>query len=143
MRRKENVTNNCSLFGRISTEIDLRVNGETTVATFSLAVNRRGKDKGADFLRCKAFNKQAEVINTYFHKGSRIALVASATQPPKYTNKDGNTIYPNVEFIVNSIDFVDTKAENEQATQQQSAPSQKPDDFMSIPDGMDSDLPFH
>ena len=135
--------NNCNFLGRISSDIDMRVNGETTVASFSIAINRRGKDKGADFLRCKAFNKQAEVVERFFHKGSRIAITASATQPPKYTNKDGNTIYPNVEFIVNSIDFVDTKAENAQATQQQSAPSHKQDDFMSIPDGMDSDLPFH
>lgn len=130
------------MYGRIASDIDMRVNGETTVASFSLAVNRRGKDKGADFLRCKAFNKQAEVINTYFHKGSRIALTASATQPPKYTNKDGNTIYPNVEFIVNSIDFVDTKAENEQQAPQ-SAPQSKDTSFMDVPDSELSELPFH
>lgn len=133
----------------------MRVNGDTTVASFSIAINRRGKDKGADFFRCKAFNKQAEVINKFFHKGSRIAISASATQPPKYTKQDGTTVYPNVEFIVNSIDIVDTKAENAQqpesvpTPQPQSAPQSVPqstpqqDDFMDIPDGLDSELPFH
>lgn len=138
--------NSCEFFGRISSDIDLRVNGETQIASFSLAVNRRGKDKGADFFRFKAFNKTAEIIDRYFHKGSRICIRAIASQPPKYTNKDGVTVYPNVEFLVQDLDFVDTKAENE-ATAQTETPAapaeqaQKSDDFMSIPDGLD-ELPF-
>lgn len=134
--------NNVTMMGRVASDIDLRVNGETTVAQFSIAVNKRTKDHGADFFRFKAFGKQADVLSKYFHKGSRICVSASASQPPKYTNKDGVTVYPNVEFIVREIDFVDTKAEN--ATEQPApTPKQsKPDDFMSIPDGIEDDLPF-
>ena len=125
------------MYGRVSSEINMQYHGDTTVATFSVAVNRRGKDKGADFFRCKAFGKAAEMLEKFFRKGSRIALQATPTQPPKYENKDGVTVYPNVEFIVNTIDFVDTKAEQ--------APSQAPDGFMKIEDGLtveEGELPF-
>ena len=133
---------NCTSFiGRVATDIDMRINGETTVAQFTIAVNRRGKDKGADFFRCKAFGKTAELIERYFHKGSRIGIMASASQPPKYTNKDGVTVYPNVEFIVNGVDFIDTKAES---GSQEPPKEQKTDDsFMDLPEGELSELPFH
>lgn len=138
--------NSCDFMGRISTDIDYRVNGDKGVARFSIAVNRRGKDKKADFLRMVAFGKQAEVINNYFHKGSRIAIEAIAVQPDKYTDQSGQTRYPNVEFWVNGIDFVDTKAENQQSQSSapQSAPQSKPDDFMKIPDNIPDidELPF-
>ena len=138
--------NSCNFYGRIASDIDMKYNESTTVASFSLAVNKRGKDKGADFFRMKAFNKQAEVLEKFFHKGSRIAVTATAVQPPKYTNKDGNTIYPNVEFFVNGIDFVDTK--NETAVEIQEQPKQETpktdsNGFMSVDDGIaDDDLPF-
>lgn len=141
--------NICNFFGRISSDIDLRVNGETTIAQFSIAVNRHTKEHGVDFFRFKAFNRTAEVLSKYFHKGSRICVSATATQPQKYTNKDGVTVYPNVEFVVREIDFVDTKAESN-ASQSTDGPTQaqssteapKPNNFMSIPDGIADELPF-
>ena len=138
--------NNVTMMGRVSSDIELRVNGETTVAQFSIAVNKRTKDHGADFFRFKAFGKTAEVLSKYFHKGSRICVSASATQPPKYTNKDGVTVYPNVEFIVREIDFVDTKAESNAAQPTDAPPTPsapKSDGFMNIPDGLENEeLPF-
>ena len=136
--------NSVNFVGRVATDIDMRINGEMQIATFSLAVNRRGKDKGADFFRCKAFGKTAEVIEKYFHKGSRIGIRAVAFQPPKYTNKEGTTVYPNIEFNVQEIDFIDTKAESEASGSPQPLPAgQKPEeDFMSIPDDGLGELPF-
>lgn len=142
--------NSCSFVGRISSDIDYRVNGDKGVARFSIAVNRRGKDRKADFLRMVAFNKTAEVINNYFHKGSRIGIECSAVKPDKYTNQNGQTIYPDIEFWINNIDFIDTKSESgqSQASAPQSAPTAAPqsqtDDFMKIPEIPDSqdELPF-
>lgn len=141
--------NNCSFVGRISSDIDYRVNGDKGTARFSIAVNRRGKDKKADFFRMVAFGKIAELINTYFHKGSRIGVECIAVKPDKYTNQSGQTIYPDIEFWVNNVDFIDTKAENQQnqASAPQSAPAAAPqgqDDFMKIPDNMPDidELPF-
>ena len=136
--------NNVSFLGRIATDIDMRINGEMQIASFSLAVNRRGKDKGADFFRCKAFGKTADVIEKYFHKGSRICVRAVAFQPPKYTNKEGTTVYPNVEFNIQELDFVDTKAESESNDYPQPLPADKKpdDDFLNITDDQVGELPF-
>ena len=131
------------MYGRISSDIDMRYNGDLAIATFSIAVGKRTKEGGEDFFRCKAFGKQAEVIEKYFHKGSRISITATATQPPKYTNKDGKTIYPNVEFHVNTLDFVDTKSENPQPTQEPKIPTTTPDEFLDLPEDVDDDFsPF-
>ena len=96
-----------------------------------------------------AFGKTADVINNYFHKGSRIAVECTAVKPDKYTNQNGQTIYPDIEFWVNNIDFVDTKAESQQSQEStpQSAPAAAPQssadqDFMSVPDTIDEELPF-
>lgn len=140
--------NACQFMGRISSDIDYRVNGDKGIARFSIAVNRRGKDKKADFLRMVAFGKTAEVINNYFRKGSRIGIECMAVKPDKYTNQNGQTVYPDIEFWVSNVDFIDTKAESQTSTAQaaapQSAPTSAPDDFMSIPEIPDSqeELPF-
>ena len=137
--------NHTSFYGRISSDVDYRVNGDKNVARFSIAVNRRTKEHKADFFRIVAFGKTAELINNNFKKGSRIALECTAVQPDKYTNQQGQTIYPNVEFWVTALDFVDTKAES-QTSAPQSAPAPAPqstsDDFMSIPEGIDNELLF-
>ena len=140
--------NSTNFYGRVSSDIDYRVNGDKGVARFSIAVNRRTKEHKADFFRIVAFGKTAELINNNFRKGSRIALECTAVQPEKYTNQQGQTIYPNVEFWVTSLDFVDTKAESGQTSAPQatpqSAPQSKPDDFMKIPDNVPDidELPF-
>lgn len=151
-REREGIptVNKVLFYGRVGSDIDFKVNGEHQSARFSLAVDRKTKDKKTDFFRMVAFGKQADVINRFFHKGSRIAIEAIAVQPDRYTGQNGQTVYPNVEFWVNGIDFVDTKSESgkgqAQTSAPQSAPAQAPqstpDDFMSIPEGIDNELPF-
>lgn len=111
------------------------------VANFSVAVNRRGKNSESDFFRFTAFGKTAEVIEKYFKKGSRISINSHA-QMNNYTDKDGNK-RSSLTFIVDAIDFVDTKAESQQNAPQASQPQPKEptDDFVNIPDSIE-DLPF-
>lgn len=137
-------------YGRISSDIDFKVNGEHQSSRFSVAFNRRSAERKTDFLRFVAFGKQAELINNNFKKGSRIALQATAIQPEKYTDQNGNTRYPNVEFWVDAIDFVETRAEqgNQSAPSipqaQATAPSTADAGFMQIPDSIPDidELPF-
>ena len=68
---------------------------QTTVARFSIAVNRIFKREGepdADFFNCTAFGRQAEFIEKYLHKGSKVAL-SGKVQNDNYTNKDGQKAY--------------------------------------------------
>ena len=92
--------NHCSLMGRLTADAELRTfnnNGnEGTVASFTVAVNRRGKDAGTDFIRCSAFNSTAQFISKYFHKGDMIAIDGRITVNTK-NNEDGTrTSYTSV-----------------------------------------------
>ena len=142
-----------SIYGRIATDIDLRTtNSNISVAEFRIAVDRRGKDRGTNFFKVVAFRETAENIHKYFHKGSRICIEGELDKPDRYQGKDGNYIYPEVQIIARSFDFVDTRAESGNAStsapapQAASNPAPAPDsgnDFMSVPDGIDSEeLPF-
>ena len=137
--------NVCTFYGRISSDIEVRrTQGEKpmAVANFSLAVNRRGKERESDFFRFTAFGKTAEVIEKYFKRGSRISINSHA-QMNNYTDKDGNK-RSSLTFIVDAIDFVDTKAESQQNAPQagsQPEPKVPTDDFVNIPDNIE-DLPF-
>ena len=135
-------------YGRISSDIDLRyTKNQIAVARFSIAVNRQyqNQDKKADFLNMTAFSKTAENIERFFRKGSRIVVRCHAQQE-EYTNKDGQKVNT-VGFIVDSFSFVDTRAEGGITQNQNTQPAPEPapvgsDDFMSIPAGLEDELPF-
>jgi len=44
------------------------------IAKFSLAVNRRGKDKGADFFNVTVFGQQAVNVLGYLQKGRKVGI---------------------------------------------------------------------
>lgn len=110
----------------------------TTVARFSVALNRKYKKDGeptADFINCVAFGKTAEFIGKYFSKGKKIAFTAHV-QTGFYMNKDGAKVYT-TDFVINDCEFVESKS-------QQSGPTQQPasNGFMNIPDEISEELPF-
>lgn len=74
----------------------------TTMASFSIAVNRPyAKDK-TDFFNCVAFSGLAETCEKYLKKGSKIGLYG--TLQNRSYEKDGAKRYI-TEIIVESIDF--------------------------------------
>ena len=78
--------------GRLTKDPDVRYNGEMAIAKYTLAVERRGKDKEADFINCVAFGVQGQFAEKYLKKGMKIA-VSGRIQTGSYTNKDGNKVY--------------------------------------------------
>ena len=67
--------NSVSLIGNLATDVDLKdVGPEKKVATFLLAVDRPGRDAGADFVSVSAWDRQAEVCGEYLAKGSRVGV---------------------------------------------------------------------
>ena len=118
--------------GNMTDEPKLEQAGEHKRLIFNLALNRI-KD-GADFPRFIAWDKKAEIISQYCHKGSAL-LVTGHIRTDKYTNKDGKTVYTQ-DIIVDSVEFCDKKKADE--------PKDNPDDgWMNIPDGIDAELPFN
>lgn len=127
--------NRVTLTGRLTKDPDVRQSNETQIARFSLAVDRRGKRDETDFISCVAFNKTAELIGKYVHKGSRVG-VEGRLQTGSYV-KDGVKVYT-TDVVLDNIEFLDSKAEAQEAK-----PAVTADSFMSIPVEIDDgDLPF-
>ena len=67
--------NTVALVGNLATDVELReVGAEKKVASFLLAVDRAGKDAGADFVRVSAWDRQAETCAEYLSKGQQVAV---------------------------------------------------------------------
>ena len=120
--------NKTILTGRTTKDIELRTTQSgTSVVRFSLAVQRKKKDDGADFISCVAYGKIAEVIDRYIHKGDKIGL-SGHIQTGSY-EKNGTKVYT-TDVIVDELEFLEgKKAESQQ------------DDFTPI-DDTGEDLPF-
>lgn len=95
--------NNCSFIGRLGKEPEMRytANGKAVVS-FSLAVNRDGKKDESDWINFVAWEKTAEVIAKYCHKGDLIGVTGSLQQ--RSWEKDGKKQSAH-EVKVNRIDF--------------------------------------
>lgn len=105
--------NKTILMGRLTRDPEIRTAaGEsgTTIARFTLAVNRRFRRDGeasADFINCVAFGKTAEFIEKYISKGRQVC-VSGRIQTGSYTNRDGQKIYT-TEVVVEEVDFADSR----------------------------------
>lgn len=129
--------NRVQLLGRLTKDPELRyTTGENAnaFAKFTVAVNRKGRDQGADFIPCTAFGKQAEFIVKYFQKGSMICIDDGRINTGSYTNKDGQKVFT-TDVIVSSVEFAGSKNSGSETGRDES--------FMSIPDGADEALPFN
>lgn len=87
----------------------------TTMASFSLAVQRRkrdGQEQDADFINCIAFGRTAELVRDYVGKGSKI-LVMGEISTGSY-EKDGRKVYT-TDINVKDVEFLDAKKKDEWA----------------------------
>jgi single-strand DNA-binding protein len=101
-----------SLIGNLATEIELKdIAPDKKVASFLLAVDRPGKDAGADFVHVATWNRQAEVCDEYLSKGSRVA-VDGRLRSRSWEDADGKRRSA-VEVVANSIQFLDTRRREE------------------------------
>jgi single-strand DNA-binding protein len=104
-----NMDNEVRLEGRLTRDIETRYtasNEPLCVASFTLAVDR-GKDKGADFISCKAFGRTGETMAEHLSKGRKIK-VAGHIQTGSYEKKDGTKVYT-TDVIVEAFKFQDYK----------------------------------
>lgn len=136
--------NNVTIVGNLTRDVDLRYSqGENAnaFARFSVACQRRFKNAegnyDADFINCVAFGKTAEFISKYFQKGSKIGLTGEI-RTGSYTKEDGTRVYT-TDVSVNNVEFVGGRSSGDSV---QTKPVEDPDGFMTIPDGVDDELPF-
>ena len=142
--------NKVILIGRLTREPEIRYsqgNDQMAIARYTLAVDRRfnrNGDQTADFINCVAFGRSAEFAEKYLKQGTKI-VATGRIQTGSYTNKDGNKVYT-TDVVIEDQEFAESKGNS---TESDSAPSGRPnpanasaDGFMSIPEGIEDDLPF-
>lgn len=101
--------NNVSLIGRLTKDVEeRRTQNGTPVASFTLAVDKRKKEDGADFIPCIAWDKAAETIAKYVHKGDLFG-VTGYIQTRSY-EKNGRMNYF-TEVVTTSFQFLERKCE--------------------------------
>ena len=129
--------NSVSLVGRLTRDPEIKAtNSGSSYARFSIAVDRRGKDAGTDFINIVAFGKTSEFIERYFRKGQRIGI-NGRIQTGSYEGKDGKKVYT-FDVIAENVEFVESKSASASATPANA------DGFVNIPDGVeDLGLPFN
>lgn len=140
--------------GRLTSDPTIRYSqneNNTCIANYTLAVDRRFKRQGdeqtADFIRCVAMGKGGEFAEKYLHQGTKI-VVEGCIQTGSYTNKDGNKVYT-TDVMVESQEFAESKSASQQNGNSQPTGPSRPDPasassdgFMSIPDGIEEEMPF-
>lgn len=156
--------NKVVLMGRLTKDPEVRYstgNKPTCVARYTLAVNRKFKQDGqqnADFISCICFGKQGEFAEKYLKQGIKI-VVSGRIQTGSFDKKDGTRVYT-TDVVAEEQEFAESKSANEHAStpsqpqaaepQQMSFPTEpeppkqkSPEQpWMSIPDGLENELPF-
>jgi single-strand DNA-binding protein len=103
--------NKVILGGHLTTDPELKETPSgVCVTTFSIAVNRRGKNNEVDFINCVAWRNTAEFVCKYFKRGSAICIVG-AVQTRSWSDNNGNKRYA-TEIIADEAYFVDSKSES-------------------------------
>ena len=97
--------------GRLTKAPELYEAGEHTIARFTVAVNRAGKDACADFISCKAWDNQADFITNYFDKGDSICI-EGRVETGSYENDEGAIVYT-TDVVVERAHFVDSLSEKQ------------------------------
>jgi single-strand DNA-binding protein len=99
--------NNVVLIGRLTRDPEVRYipESETAVATFTLAIDRPGKDKKTDFPRITVFGKQAENCERFLTKG-RLVGIQGRLQTGSYKNKEGATVYT-TDVVADRVEFLE------------------------------------
>ena len=133
--------NKVILMGRLVRDPDMRGEGNSLCARYTLAVDRRFKKEGdevtADFINIVVFAKGAEFAQKYLKKGTKV-VISGRIQTGSYTNKDGQKVYT-TDVIAEEQEFAESKNSSSADTGNAVA---KDDDFITIPDSIKDDMPF-
>lgn len=127
-----------TLIGNLGNDPELRYtpNG-VPVASFSLAVSKTWTKDGQRqektlWFRVSAWNKQAETVSQYLHKGSKVLVVGEIEEARTYTDRQGNN-RASLEVTAQTIKFLSGRGDGNGEQQHEAAPATH---------GDDRDIPF-
>ena len=120
-----------TLIGNLGNDPELRYTPTgIPVASFSLAVSKAQtkdgqKQEKTTWFRVSAWNKQAEAVSQYLHKGSKVLFVGEVEEARAFTDKQGNN-RASLEVTAREIKFLSSKQDGgnggESQQQQQAGP---------------------
>ena len=94
-----------TLIGNLASDVELReLAADKKLATFRLAIDRPGRDAGADFVGVAVWDKQAEVCARHLAKGSRVGI-DGRLRSRSWEDADGKRRSV-VEVVANRVDFL-------------------------------------
>lgn len=130
--------------GNLTKDSELKFVPSTGMAIckFTIANNEGwGDKKTVNFFNCTAFKATAEAIANYTHKGSKV-LIDGKVQLGSYEKKDGSGKVYTTDIIVNQIEFLGSKSD-EQAKPSGNNFADFPDDENDVFQPVDDDdIPF-
>lgn len=138
--------NKTILGGRLTADPEVKnTTSGIAVCSFTLAVNRRGREQQTDFINCQAWRQTAEFIGKYFKKGSALCVVGQI-QTRSWQDQNGNKRFA-TDVVVDEALFVDGKNEAEQGASAGGGQGYIPDAYKVENGNMqavspDDDLPF-
>lgn len=141
--------NNINIIGTMTRDLELKyLPSGTAVGSFAIAVNQDYKNQQGQkvekvsFFDVKVVGKQSEIINQYFHKGSRIGITGSLEQET-WTANDG-TNRSRVIIKLENFSFIDKKQDNQGQNnyQQQRQQTTKRNEYVPEIDIDSSEIPF-
>jgi len=103
--------NQCSFSGRLARDPEIRDAGGKTVAQFSIGVSGFKKDE-TTWIDCVAWEKTAEVVQSYLHKGSFV-VVAGRMKQRTWEAQDG-TRRSKLELTVADLDLGPKQEQSQQ-----------------------------
>lgn len=98
--------NKVIITGNLTKDSELRFTAGSGVAVtkFTLAVQKRKKEDGADFINCVWFGKGAESMSQYLVKGAKVGIVGRINTG-NYEAKDGHKVYT-TDVIVEELEVL-------------------------------------
>lgn len=109
--------NKVFLMGNLTRDIEMRFTaGNTPVANFGMAVNRRYRTKDGEnredttFVDCEAWGRTAEVMNEYLSKG-RPVFIEGRLKLDQWQDKDGQN-RSKLRVVVENFQFIDSGGGN-------------------------------
>ena len=133
--------NNVVLIGRLTKNPETRYTADTQTAVtrFSIAIDRPGKDKGADYPNITVFGKQAENCEKFLKKG-RLVGVQGRLQTGSYERSDGSKVYT-TDVIADRVEFLGGSEKSTTpaaAPEPEKEPEHAPDGFEHV----EEDIPL-
>ncbi len=116
--------NKVLLVGRLTRDPELRTTPSGMAVTrFTIAVSQnftnKNGERGADFINCSAWGRQADNISKYCHKGSLVSA-EGRIRTGSYDAQDGTKRYT-TEVVCDVVNFLSSKSSTE-GTNREEAP---------------------